>query len=387
MRYRVIIGVLGVLLLATCVVEAQEMARPYRVQLRLRAEYDDNIFTRKDPKLESWKFIADPQLTLAYPTDQTFIGGNYRLGYVYYDDRPTDDTDVNHDLDVTLSHAFSPRFSLNFTDIFRIGQEPEVIASGAVVQRNGDFQYNSAALGGTYSIDEMTRLDAGYRYIFLKYDEDEVAANLDYDTHVLNVDLSRVLQPTTTGVLGYRYEALKYDQFSERDQDSHYFILGADKIFSPQFLASLNVGWQHTEYDQSSLSSDDKPYADLSGTWTYSATGRLLVGFRYSQEPTDVGTFVNQERAGIYASLSQDITPVLALYLAASYDDSKMDKSATGEQVKDGNEQLTLFSARLEYKVYEMLALETGYQYSDLSSDFDRGYDRNRFHVGLRAFY
>ena len=387
MRFRIAIGVLGVLLLATCVVQAQEMARPYRVQLRLRAEYDDNIFTRDDPKQSSYKFIADPQLTLAYPTDQTFIGGNYRLGYVYYDDRPSDSDDINHDFDVTVSHAFSPRLSINFADIFWYGQEPEIMMGGSVLQRNGDFQYNSAALGGTYSINEVTRLDAAYRYVILQYAESDVAANLDHDTQVLSLDLSRVLQPTTTGVLGYRYESLKYDTFGDRDQDSQYFIVGADHIFSPQFLSSLNVGWQHVEYDSSALTSDDKPYADLSGTWSYSATGRLLVGFRFSQEPADVGTFVNQERAGLYASMSQDITPVLALYLAASYDDSKMDQSAEGGATQDGNEKLALFSARLEYMVREMLALETGYQYTDLDSDFNRSYDRNRFHVGLRAFY
>ena len=387
MRFRRVIGVLAMLLLATMVVEAQEMARPYRVQLRLRAEYDDNIFTRSEPKQESWKFIADPQLTLAYPTDQTFIGGNYRLGLIYYDDRPSDSEDINHDLDVTLSHAFSPRFSLSFTDIFRYGQEPEVITSGGgVLQRNGDFQYNSAALGGTFSIDEITRLGAAYRNIMLRYDEDEIAGRLDRDNHVASVDLSRVLRPTTTGTLGYRFEAVEYDEFTDRDQDIHTLIVGVDQIFSPQFLASLNAGWQYVDFSADAADTDDSPYADFSGTWTYSATGRMIVGFRYSQEPTDVGTYLNQERAGIYASVAQNLTPVLALYLAGSYDDTDMDQQVAGV-TQGGSENLALLSARLEYMVREMLAVETGYQYTDLDSDFNRGYDRNRFHVGVRAFY
>lgn len=386
MRFRRVIGVLAMLLLATLVVEAQEMARPYRVQIRLRAEYDDNIFTRNDPTHSSWKFIADPQFTLAYPTDQTFIGGNYRLGFIYYDDRPSDSEDINHDLDVTISHAFSPRFSLSFTDILRFGQEPEIIDSGLVMQRNGDFLYNSAALGGIFSIDEITRLGAAYRNILLRYDEDAIAARLDRDNHIWSADLSRVLQPTTTGVLGYRYELVRYDEFTAADQDIHTLIVGADQMFSPEFLASLKVGWQYVDYDAAGAGSDDSPYADLSGTWIYSPTGRMIVGFRYSQEPTDVGSYLSQERAGIYASVAQNLTPLLALYVAASYDNTDIEQQAAGAAA-GGDENLTLLSARLEYKVQEMLAVETGYQYTDLDSDFNRSYDRNRFHVGLRAFY
>lgn len=387
MRFRVAIGVLGVLLLAAVVVQAQEGSRPYRVQLRLRAENDDNIFTRDDPKVESWKIIVQPEATVSYPTEQSYLGVNYRFSYIYYDNRPSDDTDLNHDLDVTASHAFSPRLSLSFQDVFRYGQEPEVTTESAVLQRNGDFGYNSANLAGIFSLNELTRLDGGFRYLYLRYDDEIVAASLDYDAYIVYLNANRVLRPTTTGVIGYRYEDYKYVTFTDRDRVSNILMAGVDQIFSPTVLSTLRVGWQAVNYDAEGVDDNDAPYADLSGTWMYSATGRLILGYRYSQESTDLGTFFSRGRQGVYTSLAQDLSPKLAMFLGASYDDDSYDAAESETESQDGSEEMVSVTARLAYAVREMFTLEAGYMYTDLSSDYGRGYDRNRYYLGARAVY
>ena len=366
---------LATMLLSTAVFAIYEPAPEERGQilsgdLRTRLEYDDNVWTTEN-----------------YPVATTHLSLDYRLGFIWYDDRPQDDSDLNHDLDIDISSEFSPRTRANLTNIFRYGQDPELDPNDVAKTRNEDFAYNSTNLGVRQALTETLDMGLAGRYFLYRYDEEVVADVLDRDTFVLGVDLRKEINPTSDGLIAYRYQDVDYTT-TLKDSQSHYLLVGIDHQFNSRLMTHLVVGYENRKFDTIDEVKDDDnaPYVDLNAVYNLSEKTMITGGYRFSMSDTDLSAFLISQRHGLYAHFTQTLTDRLFLRLAAQYDLNDYDEGDS-PVAASGDEAFWRFSARLAYQITEIVSAEAGYMFNDLASDYQRDYTRNRVYLGLRFTY
>src|SRR5260370_33437565 len=103
--------------------------KSWSVSATLRGFYDDNYNTQPDGtnRVSSYGFEVRPQVGWNVDLGATTIDLRYVYQMKYYDARPNNKYDQDHDFEVLLNHNFNNRYSVDFSDGFVIDQEPEII--------------------------------------------------------------------------------------------------------------------------------------------------------------------------------------------------------------------------------------------------------------------
>jgi hypothetical protein len=357
---------------------AVEGSRPFQVNNRLRAEYDDNIYQTENNTEDSWKIIEELEFLVNFNLQSTYIGVRYRPSYIWWDNRPSDSSDFQNELDFILNQTFSPRLNLSVVDTLRRGESPRQITStnGVSTDVDGDFYYNTfnATLG--YLIRPTLRLELAGRYIAQRYLEEVYSDSEDFDLYVGGLTLRYQLIPETTLIGEFRGESISYNG-PDRGSKSIYAGCGVEQIFGPNLIGNLVGGYQKKDFNDNDISSESAPYADASITFLPSPATRISAGAGYSMFETEVYPFVNQDRAQMFASIAHDFTARLSLYLSGSYIAGKYSseqvvREAAGTNpaitAEGGNEYTTQFSTRMTYQINRSNWLEAGWQYVDFDS-------------------
>jgi len=361
--------------------------RDFQLKNRLRFEYDDNINESKNNKQDSFKIEEELELIYNMNFEQSYVGLRYRPSFVWWDNRPSDSTDLHHDFDLDLSHTFSPRLTLSVKDSFLYAQQPELMDRGVTVRENDDYIYNRANADLSYLLRPQTRLEVGGRYNLLRYDNNKVSNLEDYDIYAGGATLRHQVSADTTISGDLRVEDITYDG-PNRDSTSEYIGGGVENTFNPSFIGSLRAGLQHKDFSASSIDAQNQPYVDGAVTFLPSPRTRLSAGVGYSMFEADVYPYANQDRTLVYASVAHDLTGKISLFLTGSYQDSSYSGDQSVDQSlksKDGSEEIIQVSASATYKVNRNNWIEAGYQFINLNSDVREDFDRNRVSVGWRT--
>ncbi len=377
------------------VVLAQSEGRAYQLVNRLRLEYDDNIREEvKGEEDESVKVIEEVEFIGNISLEQTFLSLRYMPGFVYWADRDEDNEDIHHALDFILNHEFTPRLALGVKESLKIAELPELMDRGTVVRQQNDYTYNTVNGNLSIHLRPETRFDIAGRHILLRYDEEDVADQGDYDILVGGLTLRNQFVPETAVLAEFRAESMEYENTDvvDRGSDTMEIGLGLEQIFSASLLGSARAGFMEKDMETAS-GSESSPYGEASLTFLPSPDTRISLGASFALMETDVYPFANQERTRFFASIAHDITARLSAYLSTGYSigDYSEDDIATGAESdttllnNSGSEDIAQVSARLTYQVTKSNWLETGWQYYNVESDLRGDYERNRIHLGWKV--
>lgn len=397
------------LLVAVSSVCVAKQGLPFTVDNRLRFEWDDNIRQELNENDESWKIIEQLQLIGDINAENTFVSLRYEPSYVYWDQEPGEREDVHHQADFTLKQQFNPRMSLGIGDTFRYAERPELRAddeSDVVIRPDNTYVYNKTDGSFTYKPLDNWRLRANGAFTVLDYDSNDVASRDDHEITTGGVDVENVFTKKTTLAGQVRYSQTDYtgDPRTETvdgevvdvgrgDRGSDSLQLGASlqQIFSPKLIGNVRAGYSTKDFDAAYNDGEDAPYGDASVTFLPSPKTRITLGGSYMLYEPDVYPYVSQTRSSVYGSIGQDLTGKLDLFVSGTtmqgeydagdvVDTVRFDESALG-----GDDNSTQVSSRLRYNIYRENYLELGYQYTDVSSDVRRDYDRNRYWIGWQT--
>ena len=150
------------------------------------------------------------------------------------------------------------------------------------------------------------------------------------------------------------------------------------------------VGGQFTDYHETGETTVS-PYVDASLTYRYLPGGSLEFGVRHDRNATDVSAVdgkglptLDAETTSVYAQITHHLTRKLTGSLNAQYQISDFNFGT----YSGNTENLWMLGANLEYRFDNHWSVETGYNYDILDSEITgRGYDRNRFYVGVHVSY
>jgi len=388
-----------------------ERSKPWNVGLSLRGFYDDNYTTQtKALKRDSYGFSVSPSLGINLALDQTSIGFNYTFDLRYFEDRRDNTADYSHIATLSLKHAFSERYKLEFTDKFISAQEGTVdfgtVTTPTRLETDADYIRNIVRVGFDATVTQQIGVYIAYENQFYDYEQTDANAPggigsrsslLDRMEHLGTLEGRWHVQPSTTGIFGYKYGRVDHtgDGFfltgdptnpvanSEfRDSTSHYVYVGGEHAFNSQLNGSVRLGGQFTDYpnaDEDSVT----PYVDARLTWTYNPGSYLQLGVVHTLNQTDVAA-LDQESTVIFGTVNHRITPKLTGSLLGQFQNSVYDKG-----VFDGRtDQLFLAGLNFNYQINPYLSFDAGYNYDRLDAEIaGRGYTRNRVFIGIRANY
>lgn len=364
-----------------------QAASPFQVSNRLRLEYDDNIYETQTDEQDSFKIIEEVGLQYDLNLDQTAFSINYHPSFVWWADRAGDDTDLHHSLDLVLKHRFSPRVGIDMKETLRVADRPELIDRGATIRENGDYLYNSVGAGMDFLVSPKTFMDAEGRYLILRYDDNQLSFDRDYDLVVGGLSLRREFSERNTSSLQFRYEDISYDG-PDRGSDSVQTGIEVEQIFNPQFIANARAGFQYKSYNDSVAGDDTAPYFNMGLTFLPNPDTRLNLGAGYSLYEADLDAYNNQERTRFTFGASRDITAKLALHLDGYYTlssyDAKNVRTEDDGAYSNGDENVFQLSARATYQVASDNWIEAGWQYTDLNTDLREDFQRNRLNLGWK---
>jgi hypothetical protein len=365
-----------------------------QVNVRLRAEYDDNAFQTETDETDSSKIIVEPELAFNLNGDQTFLALNYRPQFVSWSGSDAPDSSVNHNVDVTLNHNFTPRLAVSIKDLFRNGEQNTLSEDETDFSKDSQFTYNSANGSLMFKVSPETRVDLSARHQMLRYDRDAQADIGDYDIVVGGVDLRHQFLPETTLVGELRAESTDYTEADDRSSSGVALGVAAEQMFNPNLIGNGRVGLQHKSFDDDGIDDSDTPYIEANLTILPSPATRVTTGLGYDQSETEVYPFANQQRFRIFAGLGYDLTARMTWDLTASYSMSKLeaDEALSSERtgpdgtvLADGDENVVQVSTRLSYRLNRSNSVELGWQFVDLDSDVRENYARNRLSLGWKT--
>lgn len=431
-----------------------EAAKPWSVSASLRGFYDDNYnavnsdlkdAAGDDLKRDSFGFEISPKLSWNMPMEMSYLGLSYAYAARYYEDRPKNNWDQSHEVDLKADHRFSERYRISLQDSFVYAQEPEVVdqVSGfqTTYRPSADAYRNYADIGFNAQLTERVGLKLGYRNSWYDYGEDATdlqvpfngfnftdsqngggsrSSALDRMEHLFTLEGLYRLQPDLDLLAGYSFGVTDYTskdplasvtwgQYflaqglgmpivtpvgSDRDRNTHYMYVGASRIFSRQWGASIRAGAQYADYVHLD-DSEWNPYVDANVSYAYRPDSYVSGGIRYTFYPSDVSGFydANGEFQGvkdsdaflIYASVNHKITPYLTGSIIGRYQNSTFN----GSDYYDGKaDNFFVVGLNLSYEFSRYWSAEVGYNYDNLDSDLPlRGFDRNRIYLGVTAKY
>jgi Putative beta-barrel porin 2 len=431
----------------------QQSTKWWSVSATLRGFYDDNYntspanFRYLDPNTglvttttprSSFGFEVSPSIGINIPLEGTFIGLNYTYSLRYYEDREDHNSDMTHQADLRVTHAFTDTFKVDFKDSFVDTQEPQIVdlvnSTPLLRRSNSDVVRNHGSIDFNAQISRLFSISFGYENTFYDYEDEgdgSYSALLDRTEHLAKLDFQWHVQPSTIAHLGYQYGLINYNRKDSlvppiggvpvpyvpgsptdpetRNNRSHYIFVGADQTFTSQLLASVRLGVQITDFpnavaiDATSPSgyrddsnSDVSPYADASLTYTYAEGSFAQLGIRHARNQTDLafvpGTstaIMDQTSTTVYGIITHRITPKITGNLMGQIQISDF----AGTQSSGDTDMLYIIGLNFNYQFNPFLSAELGYNYDRLDSDVvyadgnSRSFTRNRVYIGLKASY
>ncbi len=373
--------------------------RMFHVHNFLRVEYDDNIYERDDNKESSLKIIEEVEFLFGLNLENTTLNVRYKPSFVYWENRDEDSTDIHHEFDLALTHAFTPRVTLRASNIFRISELPELLAEeDALIRQKGDYLYNSTRVALLYDVTPSGRIDVATRYTLIRYDEDVVADRSDYDQYSVGASYRHRLLPETSLSGDLRFESIEYSENTtfDRGSDTVSMGFGVEHMFSPHMVGSFSAGLSQREFNDSDVSSNTEPYGSVNIVASPTPTTRFSLGGSYSMLAADIFPYASRDTLRVFAGVTHDVTARVAFNLSGSYARSNYDRSdaiptalaeagLTPDDLEDASEDSVTVGARVTYQINNRNSLEASWRLISYDSDLRPDADRNRISLGWKV--
>jgi hypothetical protein len=377
--------------------ELPDPTKRWAINVGLREEYDDNVFTVESGKTASSLTVFDGELLANVPREQTFVGFRYGYNAAYYWDRPGNEkVDQSHSADITFSHTFTPRLALDLSDSVRRGIEPALVEKlpgptnpSNITRRKGDFLYNIVDSSVNYSLTRRWTVSLNGDYQYWRYDDEQVRTNNDRDSFSTTASAVYGIDPRTFIGGNYQYSQNIYvfpGTNNFRNAESHFVYASFVRRFNPKLSLRINAGAQLQQSGDGNQQFAPSGNATLSYNFLPDST--LSGGFVYSLSVTDVGTFRSAESGVLFGEVSHRVSRNLRVQLTANYTIITFSSPASMVTFSAAQEEALRAALNAYYTFNNWLRGEIGYSYERVWSGIPGlPFERNRGYAGLRASF
>lgn len=385
--------------------------RPWSLSVNVGQGYNSNVDTDSDDD-GSFETTVTPSASLTLDLERTDVSFNYSYNFVYYwDSTDEDDTDENHSFGGSITHSFTPRFSVSLSDNFVYGVEPtlakdEVTSASIVTSRRGDYYNNVVSVDAGYEISERWSVSAGGGWSLWRYDESTaVTTNLagkvnDRDRYSGNASVGYSLSPRTSVSVSYTFSMIEYKESNffntnnlskfkdSRNSQSHSGSLSFSHEFNPKLNGSINGGATYVVYEDGS--DNIAPLGGASLSYSYLPKGSVTASVAGGLTTTELSTYRSSGTLAASLGVTHPFTAKISGNAQVQYTYSRFqdpDPALTPEPAED-DEHTVLIGLGAAYEVTRWFSVGLSYGVDAVSSDENsRDFSRHRVSLNARATY
>lgn len=349
-------------------------------RIKLRGEYDDNIFLTNQDQKQDLIGILVPGVTLEFPWESNLLLLDYQALLYYYRDYP-DQNHQDHRLHGRVSLLAAP-FSLKAEDTFLKTSSRENTDYTDQVERIE----NTARVALIYLANKF-QIQGGYENYLYRY-QDQLYRPYDHTEHRGILTGFYQVAPKTKALLEYTHSQIIYRD--DRNRDGYYNEVRAGFIgeITSKLTGTAKIGYQERRYRE------DSRWDDYRGVVGYALLEQIfspehdlrLAWERSVQESTFGGnSYYLLNRAWIY--YSRQLTHKVRGFVRLQYGNYRYPhRSVLGEEKRRDNIWEPEIGVR--YQVQPWLAAEFKYRYRDRDSNWpEKDYRNNRFYLEISATY
>jgi len=368
------------------VTDAANSPKWFTITASLREEYDDNIFTTKDNKVNSFVTEFSPSFLVNVPMQDSTFAARYTFGLDYYQARSGNQIDYTHELLLHYSHNFSDRFTFDARDQFGYYTEPDLLQAVGTPFRNGGYIVNTAIFQFNAQWTPLFGTATTYSNIAIFYQDGAVAQVQNSDENTVSQDFRFAFAPKFNFVAGGIFDDIDY--FNDvRGYTNYTLDVGLDWQALPELSLGARVGATLTT-SSAAASTSVSPYAAVTLDWRLGKRSDLTFTYTHNVVPTDVFNAIGQEADRFSLRFAYDITPRITVHLEGIETYSDYTSALLESGVPEFHENDLGIDFGVEYHLNSNFGFEAGYLLSDISSDISsRDYTRNQVYVGVRGTY
>jgi hypothetical protein len=312
----------------------------------------------------------------------------YRADILRYMENDEFDT-VHHSMLADARVNFAAGLGLRLADRFVFTDEFAGFPVPELTERV-DRTENTLDVGGDWTVRERYTFDLNYRWFLVDYEDD--FNDLDRQDHTVAGTFFYRVQPKTSVLGEVDYILTRYDQSASaelRDSDGWRFKAGLKGDLTAKTTALIKIGWEWKDYEGQNVESWDGLIAEGEIIWKYREPSEFrLFGGRANVDSTFEGSvYYVTSYAG--AEVRHFIRERLILRIRGlggvnEYPDEITVGTKTGER----SDTFLEAGASLRYQIRTWLAVEAGYQFLLLDSNFNEfDYRDNRVKASVILTY
>ena len=351
------------------------------VSLKLKEEYNDNIFFNADNEMDDYITTVSPGVELRRSYERTYASLKGLFDVAMYTDN-SDLNNVDQLYTAGISHKLTQRLSLSSDASYKRDSRPDRDIEETGLALGTDIRNKQRYTAGIdYVLSEKSNVNVKYAHNRDDYDDPTLT---DYDSHTVKMGLAYNLSywlPLTTGRITTGYSRYNYPYTSV---DNYNLTFGGERRLTEIYSYYADLGGRFTRPDDG----DD------------SSGGVLKFGIKYKGEITSGNAFFShdirpasgsrglRERTSFVVSLKQRMfTEKMIGSLRGGYYLNKSDRRELS--VDDTDEHTIRISPRLTYRITQNVKLDTSYTYTRIKDKARNDYmkDRNLVFIGLVIEY
>lgn len=356
--------------------------KPFTLTGAVREGFDDNVFTTRTNKTQSWYTNFAAGLRYDFGSPRLQLTANLGGGLTYYYTRPGDRTDLNGELGIAATYLATPRLTLNFSTRTAYLSQPDLTIVGGTNRTDGDYFYSNTSISAAYQWAEKFSTVTAYNITPFYYLDEDLNDSQGRIEQTISQSFRFLWKPKTTLVLEYRANPVTYFA-TDLDSFGNFALVGFDQVFNPRFTwtARLGVEQRFNNNPVDGQSVYIGPYGETSLRYQYAPASSIFWNARYGTEASGL-TDVTQRQTfrtgiGISHSFTQRISGTINTDFQANYYDQ-------AEVISSFYETIWGVSLGLNFKVNRFMSLSAGYQFTaDIAPEaIEREYTRNVVFVG-----
>jgi hypothetical protein len=383
---------------------------PFHLSASITSGYDDNVTTANSNSQGSPFTSGNLGVTYDFGSPRTHLSLGAGAGLTYYwndiSSAGVNNYDTHDYLNFSLTHKASPRLTLSTVDYLTYQTEPDFSIAQGANRRSGNYFFTQDKFNVSYLWTPRFSTVTSYALTALNYDDIAVGVFEDRFENLFGNEFRFLIWPTTSLVGEYRFQIVSYLHDGDvivpamigfvngmfvrippvrlhQDSTTQFLLAGLDHSFNPRLNISFRGGAQLRDPDQGG--EENSPYFE--GTLTYVLGKQTSVSWtnHYGIDEADVANSQRRKSFRTGLSAKHDFTARISGTLGAYYQTSDyLGTNSPGAVNPSFTEQSFDLTVSFRYAITRSLGVETGYNYTDVSSDIPvREYSRNHYWAGL----
>lgn len=301
--------------------------RNWNVSLASGVQYDDNWNSTEFDKQSGIRYVSDLILQVKEVGQRSLLNGQYDYGLTYPNYNRQGGVNQSHNLNVSETYSFSPRFLVSLNDNFVDALEPQVVQTldkvPVTIQQAGTYLYNLIGASASYSLTPRWTTSCSGSWDIWRYQEAAYATNNNHEDYSVTLSLLYSLDRRTVVGVNYQYAVSTYS-FPGRDDslnsDGNTGYLSVTHQFNPKLSLALNGGYSLRTSGNGDSSTSPTGYGAL--IYNYGPQNSVAIVAAESLSTANVGGtggFSAQENTSFNLQVNHRFTARLHTTIQGSY--------------------------------------------------------------------